>query len=158
MKKLHLMLATACVALFSLTSCASDDAPTVQPETTVDPLLGKWNAKSYGTKIEVNGTVDYDGLDADEMYGIILRYDFKADRTVDHYTFIPASNGKEEQESQGTTSYEKTGNQLKFGNSSREQVTVLLLDTNNLHLQSVTEFTVEEEHYKLTSLIKYVKM
>lgn len=157
MKNLQFMLATACVALFSLTLYAGDDVPTVQPETAVDSLIGKWNAKSYGTKIEVNGAVDYDGLDSDEMHGIIIHYDFKADRMVDHYMFIPTSDGEKEKKYQGTTTYEKTGNQLKL-ESSAELFTVLLLNKNNLHLQSVKEFTVEKEHYKVTSLIKYVKM
>lgn len=99
MKKIGILLCTMLIGFSSLTACSSDNAvPVIEQEK--DYLIGKWNGISRHSKIEMDGEIVMDNLNDEEgsMYGIIQEYEFKADNTVDYYTYIPANGSNEASE------------------------------------------------------------
>lgn len=158
MKKIGILLFTAVLGFTSLTACSSDDStPIVEQEK--NHLLGKWNATSTHMKIEMDGEILIDNLDEEEgsMHGIIKTYEFKADNTVDHYTYIPASGSNEARESKGTTTYERNGDQLLLKNYPYPY-TILVSTENTLHLYNLLEVESEGSYIKSESIDKFERM
>lgn len=158
MKKVGILLFMAVLGFTSLTACSSDDNSTVVDQEK-NHLLGKWNATSTHMKIEMDGEILIDNLDKEEgsMYGIIKTYEFKADNTVNYYTYIPASGSAEASESEGTTTYERKGNQLILKNYPYPY-TILVSNENTLHLYNMFEVESEGSYIKSESIDKYERM
>lgn len=159
MKKVGILLFMAVLGFTSLTSCSSDDSTAPVVEQEKNHLLGKWNATSTHSKIVMDGDVLIDNLDEEEgsMYGIVKTYEFKADNTVDYYTYIPASGSNEARESEGTTTYERNGNQLILKNYPYPY-TILVSEENKLHLYSMFEVESEGSYIKSESIDKFERM
>ena len=159
MKKVGILLFMAVLGFTSLTACSSDDSTTPVVEQEKNHLIGKWNATSTHMKIEMDGEILIDNLDKEEgsMYGIIKTYEFKADNTVDYYTYIPASGSDEASESEGTTTYERKGNQLILKNYPYPY-TILVSNENTLHLYNMFEVESEGSYIKSESIDKFERM
>ncbi|UUV20419.1 lipocalin family protein [Paenimyroides aestuarii] len=160
MKKVSILLFIAVLGFTSLTACSSDDSDTdAAVEQEKNHLLGKWNATSTHMKIEMDGKILIDNLDEEEgsTYGIIKTYEFKADNTVNYYTYIPASGSDEASESEGTTTYERKGNQLILKNSPYPY-TILVLSENTLHLYNMFEVESEGSYIKSESIDKFERV
>lgn len=160
MKKIYSYLSITAFSFLTLTACSSDDnTPTPEPQQPTNYLLGKWNATSTHMKVEMDGEILIDNLNDEEgsMHGIIKTYEFKADNTVNYYTYIPASGDREASERKGTTTYETKGNQLILKNYP-EPFTILRCDDTKLHLYDMFEVESEGSKIKSESIDKFERV
>jgi len=159
MKKVGILLFMAVLGFTSLTACSSDDSTAPVVEQEKNHLLGKWNATSRHMKFEVDGEVLFDDLDkpGSSMNGTILQYDFKDEKTVETYMYLPARDGEEAVESRYTTTYEIIGDQLIIKNYPKSYK-ILLLTENNFNIYSIDESVIEGKKYKIEEIDKYERM
>ena len=159
MKKVGILLFMAVLGFTSLTACSSDDSTAPVVEQEKNHLLGKWNATSTHMKFEVDGEVLFDDLDKQggPMNGIVLQYDFKDEKTVETYMYLPERDGEEAVESRYTTTYEKNGDQLIIKNYPKSYK-ILLLTEKNLNIYTINESVIEGKKYKVEEIDKYERM
>ena len=158
MKKIYSHLSLTAFSLLILTSCSSDDTP---QNPDIDPsnyLLGKWNATSLHSKLEVDGELIYDDLNKPgSTFGVIMQYTFKADKTVEYYMYLPATNESEAEEYSGIANYEVNGNQLTFDHIPKTY-NVILLNDKNLTIHTKNEAVIEGKHFKTEEIEKYKRV
>lgn len=159
MKKKYFYLSFIAFGLLTLMSCSSDDnTPTPEPQQPTNYLLGKWNATSLHSKLEIDGKLIYDDLDKKgSMSGVVMHYDFKADKTVDYYMYLPATNESEAKKYSGTVKYEIKENQLTFEHIPKKY-SILLLDNKNLTIHTKNEVNIEEKQFKTEEIEKYERI
>lgn len=159
MKKISILLFMTVLVFTSLTACSSDDTTTPVVEQEKNHLLGKWNATSTHMKFEVDGEILFDDLDkpGGSMNGIVLQYDFKDEKNVETYMYLPKTETEEAVESRYNTTYEKNGDQLIIKNYPKSYK-ILLLTENNLNIYTINESVIEGKKFKVEEIEKYERM
>lgn len=159
MKKISILLFMTVLVFTSLTACSSDDTTTPVVEQEKNHLLGKWNATSTHMKFEVDGEILFDDLDkpGGSMNGIVLQYDFKDEKNVETYMYLPKTETEEAVENRYNTTYEKNGDQLIIKNYPKSYK-ILLLTENNLNIYTINESVIEGKKFKVEEIKKYERM
>lgn|SRR5690606_20672007 len=154
MKKINTILFVTTIALFSLTSCSSDDNTSTPEPQTENHLLGMWKLNTMSLTSYENGEVVNEQIDLPVGSQITWEYEFKADNTVEYLMAIPAA----EIEEKGTGTYSKNGTTLTITIDDEPGVfEITNNDADNLHLKTTEEEVEDAITYKSEIEQKFIR-